>query len=425
MSVPMSDEECRVAMSSIQDSIDEYAKLIVKSGVNIQEGQELVMSCPIEAADFGKRVVKAAYEAGAGHVTVNWNDDELSRLTYEYTPLEWFKTTPSWKVEQMNSLAEAGAAFLFLDGSDPAALKGIDPKKPAARGLAYSTQCDVYRKKLDFGHNAWCIAGVPVVAWAREVFPGASDNEAMYKLWKAILYVARSNGEDPQAAWETHNAAFKKNLRFLNERKFDKLHYTSENGTDLYVGLPEGHIWEGGAATTTSDVRYFPNMPTEEVFTSPDRMRVDGIVYSALPLAHAGNVVKNFWFKFEEGAVVDYGAEEGRDTLTQILETDDNAVRLGECALISKNTPIRETGLLFYDTLYDENASCHLALGTGFPECLEGGLDMEKEELIEAGLNQSHTHVDFMIGSDDLTIMGIGRDGEETRVFVNGQWAWE
>ena len=211
----------------------------------------------------------------------------------------------------------------------------------------------------------------------------------------------------------------------MNEHCFDAIRYTSSNGTDLTVGMNKGHIWEGGSARTVDGTVFFPNMPTEEVFTSPDRMRADGIVHSAMPLVHAGQVVRDFWFRFEGGAVVDFGAAQGADVLKSIVERDENAVRLGECALISKNTPIRQCGILFFNTLYDENASCHLALGTGFPECLQGGLDMTKDEIVERGVNQSAVHVDFMIGSDDLNIVGIAADGTETRIFVNGQWVWE
>ncbi|MBQ3338120.1 MAG: aminopeptidase, partial [Atopobiaceae bacterium] len=286
-------------------------------------------------------------------------------------------------------------------------------------------QCDTYRRGMQFGLNVWCIVGVPVAKWATTVFPELSEAEAVYRLWLAILSTARADGEDPESDWETHNASFEKIKRFMNEHCFDAIRYTSSNGTDLTVGMNKGHIWEGGSARTVDGTVFFPNMPTEEVFTSPDRMRADGIVHSAMPLVHAGQVVRDFWFRFKGGAVVDYGAAQGADVLKSIVERDENAVRLGECALISKNTPIRQSGTLFFNTLYDENASCHLALGTGFPECLQGGLDMTKDEIVERGVNQSAVHVDFMIGSDDLSIVGIADDGTETRIFVNGQWVWE
>ena len=425
MGIPMTNEECRIATEALSDQLDRYANLLVRKGVAIQPGQELVLQAPVERADFVRRVVEAAYRAGAGHVTVIWGDDVVSRLTYENVDIDWFRTVPAWEREQLNSLAEAGASFLFLDGTDPAALKNIDPAKPAARRKARNEQCKSFRDGMEFGRNVWCIAGVPVAAWARTVYPGLSEAEAVYRLWVAILHTARSDGDDPESAWETHNASFEKKKRFLNEHRFDALRYRSANGTDLVVGLAKNHLWDGGAGRTQDGVVFFPNIPTEEVFTSPDRNRADGIVHSALPLAHAGQLVRDFWLRFEGGRVVEFGAAEGEEVLRQIIEADEHSASLGECALISKNTPIRQTGTLFFDTLYDENASCHLALGMGFPECIEGGLEMTKDQLLEHGINQSVVHVDFMIGTDDMDIWGVAEDGSETPVFVNGQWAWE
>lgn len=424
-STKRSPEECAAQMRAMEKEMRGYAELLVRDGVALQPGQELVVNAPVEAYEFARMVVDAGYVAGAGHVSVLWGDEQVSRMEYENLPVAYFETMPDWKRDQLNSFAEHGAAFLFLMGEDPSALKGIDPLKPATASRTRNRECKSFRDGMDFGRNTWCIGGVPVVAWAREVFPDLSDDEAMVELWRAILKTSRADGDDPHSAWETHNATFQKNKRLLNGYHFDALRYRSENGTDFVLGMTKGHVWEGGAATTVGGVSFFPNIPTEEVFTSPDRMRADGRVVSALPLVHNGAVVKNFWFEFRDGEVVDYGADQGVDVLRGILETDDNAKRLGECALISKNTPIRQSGLLFYNTLYDENASCHLALGTGFPECVEGGLDMDPEQLLAAGVNHSHTHVDFMIGADDLEIVGITAEGEEIPIFVGGQWAWE
>lgn len=418
-------EDARAGMGKIQPQIERYADLIVRKGVNVQRGQEVVVQAPIETAAFARTLAARAYAAGAGHVTVIWGDDELTRLTYENVGTVWFETVPEWQRVQLDGLAQAGACFIFVEGADPEALKGIDPAKPAAASKARNTQCAAFRRGLDFNINPWCIAGAPVAAWARHVFPGQADEVAVYRLWCAILAVARADGEDPESAWELHNATFEKNLRFLNEHHFGALRYTSGNGTDLTVGLTDRHLWEGGSATSLSGVEFFPNIPTEEIFTSPDCRRVDGIVHSALPLVRHGNKIDRFWLRFEGGRVVDFDAEAGRDTLASILDTDEGARRLGECALISKNTPIRESETLFYDTLYDENASCHLALGAGFPECYEGGSDMTTDQLLERGVNKSSTHVDFMIGTDDLDITGVTPSGEEVPVFVNGQWTWE
>ena len=271
--IPMADEECRVATEALSDQLDLYADLLVKKGAAVRPGQELVVECPVERADFARRVVEAGYRAGAGHVTVIWDDDAISRLTYENVDVDWFRHTPSWKVEQLNSLAEAGATFLFLEGSNPSALKGIDPAKPAAASKARNTECKSFRDGMDFGRNVWCIAGVPVAAWAREVFPGTSDAEATYRLWNLILSVARADGDDPESAWETHNASFEKTKRFLNGHRFDALRYEASNGTNLVVGMNPGHVWDGGAARTQDGTTFFPNIPTEEVFTSPDRGR--------------------------------------------------------------------------------------------------------------------------------------------------------
>ncbi len=426
MSLHMSPAEADAAIRALSPTIDRYAELLVTKGVAIRPGQELVVQSSVECADFTRRLVRIAYEqARAGHVTVIWRDDIVTRLEYENVGLPYFKHTPSWKVEQLNSLAEKGAAFLFLEGGDPSILQGIDPGKPAAASKARNEDCKEFRDGMDFGRNAWCIAGVPVKAWATKVFPNIPAHEALYRLWLAILQVARADGDDPQTAWETHNATFEKNKRLLNEGAYDALRIRSSNGTNLFVGLNKGHRWDGGATRTVSGTTYFPNIPTEEVFTTPDRLRVDGIVHSVLPLIHHGQMINNFWLHFEDGKVVDFDAEQGKDVLRSIIYTDENACRLGEVALVSKNTPIRESGLLFYHTLYDENASCHLALGMGFPECIEGGYDMKPEELVERGVNQSHTHVDFMIGADDLDVWGVCPDGSEVPIFLGGQWAWE
>ncbi len=425
MSTSMTAEECRRAIEGLSKTFDNYAKLLVKKGAAIKPGQELVVSAPVERADFVRRVVRAAYAAGAGHVTVMWADDTITRLEYENEDVDFFKNVPAWQALQLNSLAEQGASFLFLSGDDPSLLDGIDPAKPAARSFARNTQCKAFRDGMDFGRNVWCIAGVAVDSWAKKVFPDLSAPEALYRLWLAILSTARADGENPQSDWETHNATFEKNKRLLNEARYTALRYKSSNGTDLVVGLNADGLWEGGAGRTVDGTVFFPNIPTEEVFTSPDCQRAQGVVHSAMPLVHAGRIVDDFWLRFEDGKVVEYDARRGKDVLKHIIEVDENSCRLGECALISRNTPIRQSGILFYDTLYDENASCHLALGMGFPECCEGGLDMDADQLMEHGVNQSATHVDFMIGADDLDIWGLRADGTEVQIMSQSQWMWE
>ncbi|MEE8715896.1 MAG: aminopeptidase [Coriobacteriales bacterium] len=421
----------------LSGQLDRYAELLVRAGVDVQPGQELVVTCPVEAAPFCRRVVRAGYEAGAVRVTVDWTDDAVTRQTLERVPMGLLSTTPSWRRALLEDTAAAGACYLYLEGEDPDALAGVDPARPAAVRKARNTECLGWRRGMDFGRNAWCIAGVPTAAWARAVFPQVArergDDAAVLALWRAVLAAARADGPDPLGAWELHDREFDANLDRLNGHRFDRLVYRSSNGTDLTVGLTPRHVWAGGSARTTAPdaggtrfggARYFPNVPTEEVFTSPDRLRVDGVVRAVLPLVHAGSVVRDLWLRFEAGRVVEFGAAQGREVVERILETDEGARRLGECALISKDTPIRRSGLLFYSTLYDENASCHLALGAGFPECYEGGEGMDIASLERAGVNHSATHVDFMIGADDLSVVGITAGGDRVSVFEDGTWAW-
>lgn len=406
--------------------IKKYAELLVKKGCALKPGQELVINAPVDAAAFARICVEAGYEAGAGFVTVVWNDDAVARSSYLNAPLARFERFPEWDALRNNMLTLRGCAWLHLDGEDPMALKGVDPAKPAARRKASNLACSDYRHGVDFGHNAWCIGGVPTPGWAASVFPDMPLDQAIDKLWDAVLLTARSAEGDPLQAWDEHRANFEKAVAFLNEERFAELRYKSEQtGTDFAVGLHAKGLWAGGGGELVDGTYFFPNIPTEEVFTSPNMSTACGKVCSSMPLVLQGNVIRDFWFEFEEGRVVDFGAAEGREVLEKLLDTDEGARRLGEVALITKNSPIRQSGILFYSTLYDENASCHLALGASFPECYEGGLDMDKKQLLEVGMNDSAVHVDFMIGADDLEIVGVKADGSEVPVFQDGMWSWE
>ncbi len=424
MGTYLTPAEINASLEGLSHMMKRYAELIVRKGVALDRGQQLVLVAPVERADFARLLVRCAYEGGSGHVTVIWSDDQLDRLEYTYNDRSYFKNVPAWKCEQLNGLADAGAAFVFLEGNDPDALADIDPQKVVARRRAQNEQCSTYYRGLDFGNNAWCIAGVPVESWACKVFEDCSPQEALLHLWQAILSVARSDGDDPQAEWERHNATFEKNKRILNECAFDALRYHSTNGTDFELGLCRNHIWQGGASRTVDEKVFFANIPTEEVFTAPDRMRAEGVVHASRPLVYNGKIVRDFWLRFEDGKVVDFDAREGAEVLDSIVRADKTSCRLGECALVSQDTPVRQSGLLFYNTLYDENASCHLALGTGFPECVVDGFNMDDDTLKGHGVNRSSMHVDFMVGADDLSITGITSTGEEIPVFVDGRWAW-
>lgn len=419
------------ALNKLQYRIEAYADLLVTFAMKIQTGQEMVVRAPLEAADFVRLVVRRAYAAGAARVTCVWDDDTLDRINLENLSDNELETVPAWKRELYNGLSHRGAAFLTLLGTDPDNLNGIDASKNALQRRAMNTQCAEWRHNLDFGKAPWTIASVPITKWAAKVFPEKDGYEAMLALWEAILDASRVSrdrthtAEQTKANWEAHTKNLIAARDFLNKHHFCKLHYTASNGTDLYVGLNEKSLWATGPMVQVSGPLFYPNIPTEEVFSSPCRSATHGVVHSALPLVHGGSTVRDFWFRFEEGRVIDYGAQEGKDILTEVINLDDAAHYLGECALISKNTPIKQSGLLYYETLYDENASCHLALGRGFAECIEGGITMSEDELLAAGVNVSAQHVDFMVGTDDLNIIGTTDQGEEVPIFVQGQWAWE
>jgi aminopeptidase len=400
-----------------------YARLLVNKGCDLRSGQELFISASIENADFVRLIAKEAYAVGCKRVTVAWHDEKLSRLTYDSCPVEEFETMPEWAALRNNSMARNGAAILTLESTDPDIMTGVDPAKMIASTMASHTACKEFYDSLDFGKTIWCIAGAASPAWARRVFPNLSDDEAMDSLWNAIFKTSRADNDDPEAEWERHDASFETKKSELNSRNFTRLRYKNSIGTDFEIGLPKGVIWHGGSGKTVDGRTFFPNIPTEEIYTSPHKMTATGTVHSALPLVHQGSLIDDFWIRFENGKAVDFDAKEGRDVLEQIISTDEGSSRLGEVSLVPYTSPIRQTGILFYSTLYDENASCHIALGKSFPECIENGLGMNENQLSEAGLNNSAMHVDFMIGTPDLDIVGIDADGKETKIFEGGEWA--
>jgi aminopeptidase len=410
---------------TFEDNLRAYAHLVIRSGCNLQQGQELFLSADIATAPFARMLVREAYEQGASKVTTRWGDEVVGRMNYDYRSLESFSEFPDWQALMQNGLAKRGAALLFVTSEDPEAFSGIDQRKLVALTKAANEACKDWRDGMDFGRNVWCIVGAASPGWASRVFPDLPQDEAVSKLWDAIFKTVRVDSPDPVAAWEEHRKSFERRRAFLNEKRFDTLHYSNSLGTDFTVGLTPGSRWEGGGSRTVDGTYFFPNMPTEEVFTSPDRSRAEGTIVASMPLNHAGSIVDDFSLTFSKGRVVDFSAKRGADVLEQVIETDEGSHHLGEVALIPCTSPIRQTGVLFLNTLFDENAACHVALGMGFPDCYEGGLDMDKQSLQEAGINDSATHVDFMLGTDDLDIVGTTKDGEEIQIFRNGTWAFE
>lgn len=405
----------------MDERIRRYARLAIRAGIHLQQGQELVISSPVECAPFTRLLAAEAFACGAGDVTVHWTDEAVTRLRYDHLPVEAFQTVPGWLRELNNGSARRGAAHLSISAGNPEAMKGVDPKKPSAYIAASHRECKEFYDALDMGRNQWCILSVPTQAWADKVFPG--DSRAVERLWDAILKAVRADSEDPVAAWEQHRRSFQRRTAWLNGAGLDRLHFQNGLGTDITVGLPEGYRFTGGGDRTVGGVDFFPNMPTEEIFCTPDKNRVDGVVYSALPLNYQGTLIDRFHLRFQGGVVTEAHAETGGDALNALLETDEGARRLGELALIPKQSPLSEMGILFYNTLFDENAACHFALGKGFPECIENGLTMTPEQLEQKGMNDSATHVDFMFGTGDLCVTGFDKKGNAVPVFRDGGWA--
>jgi aminopeptidase len=411
-------------MSLFEQNLEKYAALAVRVGVNIQKGQTLFVTAPLEAVELVRKIAVKAYEAGAKHVYVEWGDEELTYITYKHAPDEAFHEFPKWKAQAREQLVEEGAAFLSIYSPNPDLLKDINPERIANFNKAASTALMNYRSALMADRNCWSIISVPTPAWAKKIFPHLNEKEAIEKLWNAIFDVTRVSLQDPIQAWQEHNDRLAKMVEYLNNKQYKQLIYEAP-GTNLTVDLVENHVWHGGAAISKSGVRFNPNMPTEEVFTMPHKDGVNGVVRNTKPLNYGGNLIDNFTLTFKDGVVVDFTAEKGYETLKHLLDTDEGARRLGEIALVPHHSPISNSNLIFYNTLFDENAACHLALGKAYPTNLKDGAAMSKEELEQRGANDSLIHEDFMIGSAELNIDGVTKDGKHEPIFRNGNWAFE
>ena len=400
-----------------------YARVLLRKGINLQKDQILVISAPVEASRFAALLAEEAYKGGAGQVVFNWYCNDTIRLRYRYEPQENFETVPGWRSDFNLYYYRKGAAFLSLISADPYTMEGIDRKKIFAWQKAFHRAVKEYSDGMMASRTNWLVAAVPGAVWAKLLYPELPEEEALDRLWMDILAVSRCLGEDPLSDWDHHLENLKKRREWMTAQQFTALEYTSKKGTKLTVGLPEHHIWQGGAESTTRGFFFNANIPTEEIYSAPQRDRVDGVVWSTRPLVYNGNLIENFRFTFEKGKVVDVQAEKGEEILKDLVRMDEGACRLGEVALVPYHSPISLTNRIFYETLFDENAACHLALGDSYPTCLEGGPDMDEEELEKAGLNDSMIHVDFMVGSPDLSIRGVKKDGTRIPVFVNGDWA--
>jgi len=410
-------------MSTFNENLEKYASLAIEVGANVQQGQTLVISAPISAIDFVRMLTKKAYEKGAANVLHEWSDDVLTRTKFELAPDETFETYPKYLAKHRIDLAENDAAFLFVLSSNPDLLNGIDPKRIQTNSKTVSTALATFTKYEMSDKISWSIVSVPNEAWAKKVFPELDGEKAVHALWDAIFNATRANLSEPVNAWKEHIDTLESKATYLNEQKFKALHYQAD-GTDLTIELPEKHIWISAESINEKGTPFVANIPTEEVFTAPLKTGVNGTVSATKPLSYSGNLIENFSLTFKDGKIVDYQAEKGYDTLKHLIETDEGSHFTGEVALVPHHSPISDMDLIFFETLFDENASNHIAIGKGYAFCLEGGKEMSEEELKENGLNDSLTHVDFMIGSDKMNIDGILPDGTRKPIFRKGNWAF-
>ena len=399
-----------------------YAKLIVRCGVNVQKGQEVVIFADLDQPEFVQMVVEEAYKAKAKSVTVEWSYQPLAKVHVRHKSLKTLSEVTEWQKAKLQRRVEVMPCRIHLISEDPDGLKGMNIAKMAKSRQATYPIIKPYIDQLE-GKEQWCIAAVPGKAWAKKVFPGERTSVAMEKLWEAILSTSRVT-EDPIAAWEAHNKNLHDRCAYLNSLQIETLHYTADNGTDLTVGMiPEG-VFCGGREVSRQGIAFNPNIPSEECFVSPMRGKAEGIVYSTKPLSYQGQLIENFFIRFENGKAVESGAEKNAELLATMLSMDEGAAYLGECALVPQASPIAESGILFYNTLFDENASCHLAMGRGFPDTIADHHNKTLEQCRELGINESMIHEDFMIGCDTMNIDATTRDGKIVPIFRNGNWAF-
>ena len=405
-----------------REKLKKYADLAVRIGVNLQKQQILLINSPVECAEFTRLLVESAYETGASYVMVRWNDDLINKTYYTYATEEVIAEIPNYVVEQFKYVVDRGAAVISISAPTPGLLKEVDPKKLQLASKVSHEHLGFYQKHLMANGSQWCVISYPTKAWAEKVF---SSEDAFERLLDAILTASRvTDDNDPIAEWRKHIEDLARHNQMLNDYNFKKLHFKNSLGTDLEVELVEGHIWAGGGEVSQKGIDYCPNIPTEETFTMPHKDGVNGKVVATKPLNYQGKLIEDFYLVFKDGKVVEYDAKSEKETLKSLLELDEGSSRLGEVALISHDSPISNTGILFYNTLFDENASCHLALGNAYAMNIKDGIKMKEEELIEKGYNKSMTHVDFMFGSDDMEIVGITHTGEKVQIFKNGNFVF-
>lgn len=401
----------------------DYARLLARRGVNVQKGDEIWVIASLDQPEFVRSCVEELYKAGAGKVVVRWSDDLCTKFAYKYESLSTLGKVSSYDIARYKYMAKKLPSMLYIIAEDPDVFNGINPKKMAKARMKSYPKIKPYRDMMD-GKYKWCIAAVPNIKWAKSVFPKCSDEDAVNKLWEAILSTSRCDGNDPVENWNQHNKNLLEKRKKLESFGLVELQYKSKNGTDFKVGLAPNRLWGGGFELTKDNREFNPNIPSEEVFTSPVCGVAEGLLVASKPLSYNGQLIEDFSIKFKDGKVCEVKARKNQKVLEEMVKMDEGASMLGECALIAYDTPIRKTELLYNNTLFDENAACHFALGASFRECIQGGQDMDKKQLAENKMNDSMIHVDFMIGTADLDVVGVTKDGQKVQIFKDGNWAF-
>lgn len=412
-----------MTLENFNENLKKYARLIAETGVNVQDNHTVVLQISVDQAPLARLITEEAYRLGAAEVIVQWSDETIQREFLAHAATDRIENVPQYKIDQTDDWIAKGASRISVVSSNPDALAGVDAQRVAAFQAANGKALVNLRKATQANKVSWTVVAAASEGWAAKVFPElATSEEQVDALWNEIFKTTRIYEENPVIAWNIHDKKLQEKAAELNEQQFTALHYTAP-GTDLTIGLPKNHLWEGAGSYNARGEEFMANMPTEEVFTAPDSRRVDGYVSSTKPLSYAGTIISGMKFTFKDGKVVDFSAEQGEEALKNLLAIDEGAKHLGEVALVPDPSPISQSGLIFYNTLFDENASNHLAFGSSYAFNLQGGTEMSEEELAEAGLNRSQTHVDFMVGSDKMNIDGIKEDGTIVPVFRNGDWA--
>ncbi len=409
-------------VETFQDKLEKYARVLVEKGLNVQPGETVAVNIPVFNYELARLITRFSYERGAAEVIVDYSDSHRQRENFLHAKEERIVNVPEHAIKKMEYLLEKKASRLSIVGGDPDALNGVDHDRLSRAMKANGIAMKPMRMATQANEVAWTVAAAATPEWAAKVFPDLDEQAGVEKLWEQIFKTVRIDTPDPIEAWNLHEAQLVAKATWLNDEQFDALRYEAP-GTDFIVGLPQNHVWEAAGSTSRQGTRFIANMPTEEVFTAPDFRRAEGYVASTKPLSYAGNVIEDMVFEFKDGKVVNVTAKKGEETIKRLVEENKGAECLGEVALVPDPSPISQSGIIFFNTLFDENASNHLALGSAYASSVEGGVDMTQEELEAAGLNRSDTHVDFMIGSAEMNVYGIRANGEEVQILRNGDWA--